>query len=230
MNNLFYNINMELKVLTQNEINLAIKDEIASLLRRKPNAVLGLATGSSPVGVYDELINLFKGYCGEVKSTAAPSTVLIEAEDPNMIDFINLVDRKGRSYQRFISADEDDADDFADDNDTPDTNFADVAYLMSGSDGNIDIDNYTIGVGQTYTTKSAAEEAIKSGALEVFDTSTFTVGGKELTSSLVDMDADFTPDEGYDAIVDGAYKESYFKSAPAFAERIDGITLVNEEY
>jgi glucosamine-6-phosphate deaminase len=33
---------------------------IAELVRRKPNAVLGLATGSSPLGVYDELIRLHR--------------------------------------------------------------------------------------------------------------------------------------------------------------------------
>jgi glucosamine-6-phosphate deaminase len=33
---------------------------IAELIRQKPNAVLGLATGSSPLGVYDELIRLHR--------------------------------------------------------------------------------------------------------------------------------------------------------------------------
>lgn len=33
---------------------------IAELIRRKPNAVLGLATGSTPIGVYDELIRLHR--------------------------------------------------------------------------------------------------------------------------------------------------------------------------
>ena len=81
-------------------------------------------------------------------------------------------------------------------------------------------------------TAEAIEEArakIESGELQVFDTSAFTVDGEELTSSLIDMDADFEPDET-DAVFDGAYHESYFKSAPSFSERIDGITLVNEEY
>lgn len=75
-----------------------------------------------------------------------------------------------------------------------------------------------------------ARKAIVEGKLQVFDTSKFTVGGQELKSSLVDMDADFAPDAGYDAVFEGAYHESYFKSAPAFSERIDGITLVNEAY
>ena len=34
----------------------------------------------------------------------------------------------------------------------------------------------------------------------------------------------------HDAIFDGYYHESYFKSAPAFDLRIDGITLLNEAY
>ena len=81
-------------------------------------------------------------------------------------------------------------------------------------------------------TKEAIEEArkkIESGELQVFDTSTFTVGGQKLESSMIDMDADFQPD-GQDAVSDGYYHESYYKSAPSFSERIDGITLVNEEY
>lgn len=71
---------------------------------------------------------------------------------------------------------------------------------------------------------------IENGELNVFDTSTFTVGGKVLESALVDMTGDFVGDEGYDAVFDGVYHESYFKSAPSFDVRIDGITLVNEAY
>ena len=33
---------------------------IAELIRRKPNAVLGLATGSTPIGVYEELVRLHR--------------------------------------------------------------------------------------------------------------------------------------------------------------------------
>ena len=46
---------------------------------------------------------------------------------------------------------------------------------------------------------------------------------------MIDMDADFQPDS-QDAVSDGFYHESFYKSAPSFSERIDGITLVNEEY
>lgn len=38
------------------EIGRVAADAIESLLRRKPDAVLGLATGSSPLAIYDELV------------------------------------------------------------------------------------------------------------------------------------------------------------------------------
>ena len=37
-----------------------VADQITALLRRKPNAVLGLATGSTPVGVYDLLVQRYR--------------------------------------------------------------------------------------------------------------------------------------------------------------------------
>ncbi len=90
--------------------------------------------------------------------------------------------------------------------------------------------NESIAAEGTQAKLDEVKAQIVSGALKVFDTSKFTVNGETLTSSLVDMDADFAPDAGYDAVAGGEYRESFFKSAPAFAERIDGITLVNEAY
>ncbi len=82
-------------------------------------------------------------------------------------------------------------------------------------------------------TKAAMDEAaskITSGELHVFDVNTFTCGGAPLTSAFVDdTDGDFVADTT-EAIIDGYFHESVFKSAPAFAARIDGITLVNEAY
>ena len=74
-----------------------------------------------------------------------------------------------------------------------------------------------------------ARGEIESGSLQVFDTSKFTVNGEEVTEAMIDMDADFVPDNT-NAISDGYYHESFYKSAPAFDLRIDGITLVNEAY
>lgn len=74
------------------------------------------------------------------------------------------------------------------------------------------------------------EEAIRTGALQVFDTATFTVGGEEVTASFaLDTDGDFTPDSE-EAVFDGAYHESYFQSAPYFALQIDGIEWLNSAF
>lgn len=87
--------------------------------------------------------------------------------------------------------------------------------------------NESIAAPGTAEAIAKAEEEIKNGNLHVFDTSTFTVNGEVITESLVDITGDFIGDEGYNAIFDGYYHESYFKSAPSFDIQIDGITLVN---
>ena len=47
---------MEVIILPDaNEIGGVAADAITALLDRKPDAVLGLATGSSPLAIYDEL-------------------------------------------------------------------------------------------------------------------------------------------------------------------------------
>ena len=74
---------------------------------------------------------------------------------------------------------------------------------------------------------------IKNGTVKPFDAASFTVGGQALTSAPVDMTimdwATMTvayEGETYEAIVDGAFVESEFRSAPYFALRIDGITEI----
>ncbi len=72
--------------------------------------------------------------------------------------------------------------------------------------------------------------AISSGEIEVFDTSTFTVGGETLTHAFaLDTDGDFAPDSE-EAVFDGAFHESHFQSAPYFTVQIDGITWLNAAY
>lgn len=82
-------------------------------------------------------------------------------------------------------------------------------------------------------TAEAIEEAkakLVAGELHVFDTSTFTVDGKTLTSHMadVDTDQDYTPDT--EAISDGYFHESEYRSAPYFDLRIDGIKLLDEAF
>lgn len=78
-------------------------------------------------------------------------------------------------------------------------------------------------------TKEKVEEtfaAIADGSLKVFDTSTWTVGGETVTST-VDL-------EGFNGIEyispDGYFMESELGSAPAFTFVIDGITELNTVY
>ena len=80
-------------------------------------------------------------------------------------------------------------------------------------------------------TKEKLDEVAKGlidGSIKVFDTSTFTVGGKPVTSALADVNdlGTFTPDT--EAVVDGAYAESNFRSAPTFDLDIDGITIIDK--
>lgn len=105
-------------------------------------------------------------------------------------------------------------------------------YMQHGlADGDIALTELNEAIAAPGTAEAIAEARakIESGELQVFDTTTFTIDGAALESSCIDMDADFEVDDT-DAVFDGYYHESYFKSAPSFSERIDGITLVNEEY
>lgn len=71
---------------------------------------------------------------------------------------------------------------------------------------------------------------LESGKLHVFDTATFTVDGKTLTTYLADVDdmGDYVKET--EAIKDGYFHESEYRSAPYFDLRIDGITFHNEKY
>lgn len=58
------------------------------------------------------------------------------------------------------------------------------------------------------------EQKIKDGALHVFDTKTFTVNGKEVTS--------YAPN-GQELVSDGYFHESEYRSSPSFDLIVDGI-------
>ena len=76
----------------------------------------------------------------------------------------------------------------------------------------------------------AAKAELEAGTLNVFDVNTFTVGGETKTSYMadVDTDPDYTPDT--EAIVDGYFAESTFRSAPYFDLQIDGINLLDTNF
>lgn len=80
-------------------------------------------------------------------------------------------------------------------------------------------------------TQAAIDDAkakLASGELKVFDTSNFTVDGKELTTYLADVvdNGDYVPDT--EAVENGCFNESVKRSAPYFNVIIDGITVPAE--
>ena len=76
----------------------------------------------------------------------------------------------------------------------------------------------------TQTAIDQAVEGLKNGTINVFDTANFTVGGKHYTSYKADVDDDGTYTPETEVIENGVFKESFYRSAPYFDIRIDGIT------
>jgi basic membrane protein A len=72
--------------------------------------------------------------------------------------------------------------------------------------------------------------ALESGEVKVFDTATFTVNGETVESyqADVDTDANYTPDT--EAVSDGYFHESEYRSAPYFDLQIDGISLLDTAF
>ena len=71
---------------------------------------------------------------------------------------------------------------------------------------------------------------LEDGTLHVFDTSTFTVKGETLTSYMADVDTDADNAGDTEAISDGYFHESEYRSAPYFNVQIDGITLLDKNF
>ena len=71
---------------------------------------------------------------------------------------------------------------------------------------------------------------LEDGSIKVFDTTTFTVNGKTVDSYEADVDTDAAYEPDTEAIIDGYFHESEFRSAPYFDLRIDGINLLDEQY
>lgn len=104
-------------------------------------------------------------------------------------------------------------------------------YTGSIKDGSVVLTNLgSAAAAGTVEAIVAARTQLANGTLNVFDTSKFTVGGKTLTSYVADVDTDaaYTPDT--EVIENGIFRESKYRSAPYFDLRIDGITLLDEEY
>lgn len=82
-------------------------------------------------------------------------------------------------------------------------------------------------------TKEALDSIIaefNAGTKHVFDISTFTLDGEKVTTYMADVDTDdaYTPDT--EAIANGYFHESEYRSAPYFDLNVDGITLLNTAF
>ena len=74
------------------------------------------------------------------------------------------------------------------------------------------------------------KKALEDGSLKVFDTTTFTVGGETLSSYMADVDTDAAYTGDTEAIADGYFHESEYRSAPYFDLSVDGINLLDTNF
>jgi len=82
---------------------------------------------------------------------------------------------------------------------------------------------------EAVTAANNAIAGIMDGSIRVFDTSTFTVGGETLTTTVVEEgDTEYILTDEATGIT--YFAESTFGSAPAFAYVIDGVTWLNSVY
>ncbi len=85
---------MEIKVFDSvDELNAFAAEQIRELVEEKPNALLGLATGSSPVGMYKKLIELNKE--GKIDFSRVHSV--------NLDEYVGLDGTHDQSYRYFMN-------------------------------------------------------------------------------------------------------------------------------
>ena len=85
---------MELiKVKNYEDMSRKAAEIIAGLVREKPDCVLGLATGSTPVGTYKELIKMYEA--GEADFS--------KVKTANLDEYVGLSGEDKRSYRYFMN-------------------------------------------------------------------------------------------------------------------------------
>ncbi|MDZ4907334.1 glucosamine-6-phosphate deaminase, partial [Clostridium perfringens] len=82
-------------IITKNyeELSKRAADEMAEIIKINPKAVLGLATGGSPIGMYNELIRMNK----EGKIDFSKITTV------NLDEYIGLSGEHSQSYRYFMN-------------------------------------------------------------------------------------------------------------------------------
>ncbi len=81
-----------LKVSSYEEMSKTAAEKIAEVVKAKPESVLGLATGSSPVGTYDELVRM----------EAAGEISFAKARSVNLDEYLGLDGTHDQSYRYFM--------------------------------------------------------------------------------------------------------------------------------
>ena len=101
--------------------------------------------------------------------------------------------------------------------------------LQTGSVVLTDI-NETAAAAGTADKVAEVKAALESGELHVFDTATFPVEGAAVESYLAVVDTDPAYEGDTEVVIDGAFCESTFRSAPYFDLKIDGINLLDTNF
>ena len=107
-------------------------------------------------------------------------------------------------------------------------------YVGTISTGSVELTSFG-SVAPAVGTAERVEEVkaeLQAGTSHVFDIETFTVDGKKVESYMADVDTDAAYEGDHEVIKDGYFNESGdgLRSAPYFDLRIDGITLLDEQY
>lgn len=84
---------MELVIATKEEINKLVSDEIIELVKNKPNCILGLATGSTPLGVYSLLVEAYRKEEVSFK----------DVRSFNLDEYVGLEPTHNQSYRYFMN-------------------------------------------------------------------------------------------------------------------------------
>ena len=82
-------------IITKNyeELSRAAAEEFVKVINKNPNAVLGLATGGSPVGMYKELIKMYQN--NEVDFSKVTTI--------NLDEYVGLNPEHEQSYRYFMN-------------------------------------------------------------------------------------------------------------------------------
>ena len=106
----------------------------------------------------------------------------------------------------------------------------DPDWTGSLEDGSVEVYNASsLAAEGTQDAVDKAIDDLKKKNIKVFDTSKFTVDGKTLTTYKADVDSDEKFEGDTEAISDGYFHESEYRSAPYFDIIIDGVETEEEE-